>query len=83
MYLVLLYTKHSILKIPKEERDDAQQKEVAHLGFIAGAYKPEYWYGYAFSYSLARTTTIPLASSHTSHGFRYLGTPLIDPPSHK
>ena len=77
MYLVLLYTKHSILKIPKKQRNDAQKKEVAHLGFIAGSYKPEYWYGYTLSHSLARTTTLALASFDASHAFRYLGAPLI------
>ena len=61
LYLVLLSTKRSILKIPKEVRDDAQQKQVSHLTFIAGSYKPKYWYVFTISHRSHTPTSHALA----------------------
>lgn len=44
MYFILLFRKRRTLLIPKEDRTDEERKAVAHLKFIADAYKPEFWY---------------------------------------
>ena len=43
MYFILLFRKRRTLLIPKEDRTDEERKAVAHLKFIADAYKPEFW----------------------------------------
>ena len=43
LYLVLLSSKRSVLRIAREDRTEEQRQAVAHLAFIAGAYKEEYW----------------------------------------
>ena len=43
MYMVLLSRYRHILRIPRENRTEAQRKAVAHLGFLANTYKEEYW----------------------------------------
>ena len=41
LYFLLLFRKREMLKKPVEEQEADQ---VAHLKFLAGSYKPEFWY---------------------------------------
>ena len=40
---IMLYSKVSILIKPREERTEEENREVAHLDFLAGAYREKYW----------------------------------------
>jgi hypothetical protein len=73
MYFVLLFRNRRILQIPKEDRTDEERKVVAHLSFIAGAYKPEFWYASVrmnrdafYSRDVGPLTLTSATLSHTS-----------------
>jgi hypothetical protein len=44
MYAVVLFRKRHILRLQRDDRDDAQQAQVKHLDFVAGHYREEVWY---------------------------------------
>ena len=44
LYFVLLFRERAVLKKPFEQRTPEEANQVAHLGFLASSYKPEYWY---------------------------------------
>ena len=48
---MLTFFKRDILRKPAAERTEDEQEAVAHIAFLVGNYKPEYWYGSVHNWS--------------------------------
>ena len=44
LYFVMLFPKRRILRKKPSDRTPAETDSVAHLAFLAGSYRPEYWF---------------------------------------
>ena len=43
LYFVLTFFKRDILRKPEDERTEDEKESVAHIHFLVGNYKPEFW----------------------------------------